>query len=172
MSNIIIIGLKSAGKTTIGKILAKKLKKKFFDTDKLIEKLYLKNTHIKKTFQKIYLDHGKTYFRDLEKKSILALKEQKDSIISIGGSTLIDRSIISFLSKMGKFIYLEISYQTLIERNLLIRPVFLDPKKPLSYLQSYYNKRVKIFDTLEKLLIKADKLTNKEILKEIENVLQ
>ena len=72
--NLVLTGMMGVGKTTIGKILAKKLKLKFVDTDKIIQ---IKE---KSTIKKIFEDKGESYFRNIEKKTTLEeLKKKKSS---------------------------------------------------------------------------------------------
>ena len=63
--NICLIGLMGAGKSIIGKLLAKKLKMHYYDSDSLIEK------KLDKSINKIFSDHGESYFRDIEEDIIL-----------------------------------------------------------------------------------------------------
>ncbi|MEK6546432.1 MAG: shikimate kinase, partial [Nitrospinota bacterium] len=67
--NIIIIGFKGCGKTLIGKILAKRLKREFHDIDLIIESIYLQETGENLRFREIYEKHRNEYFRNLEKKA-------------------------------------------------------------------------------------------------------
>ena len=69
--NLVLTGMMGVGKTTIGKILAKKLKLKFVDTDKIIQ---IKE---KSTIKKIFEDKGESYFRNIEKKTTLEELKKK-----------------------------------------------------------------------------------------------
>ena len=60
--NLVLTGMMGVGKSTIGKRLAKKLKLKFYDIDKIIEKKE------KKTITEIFETKGQDYFRKIEKK--------------------------------------------------------------------------------------------------------
>ena len=91
--NISLIGLMGAGKSVIGKLLAKKLKMGYYDSDKIIEKTF------KKSINKIFSDHGESYFRDIEEDIILSLLDKKNCVISLGGG-----SILSNLTRKALFI--------------------------------------------------------------------
>ena len=64
MKNIVLTGFMGTGKTTVGQILAEKLKRKFLDTDQIIEEKL--GTSIKEFFKKA----GETKFREIEAKTI------------------------------------------------------------------------------------------------------
>jgi shikimate kinase len=68
--NLILIGFKSCGKSSVGKLLAQKLNVLFTDTDQLIEQTYFQNTNEPLNASEIYQQEGKAYFRDLEQNII------------------------------------------------------------------------------------------------------
>ena len=61
--SLVLTGMMGVGKTTIGKLLAKRLKVKFIDVDKIIER------NEKKSIKRIFEDNGEKYFRKLEEKN-------------------------------------------------------------------------------------------------------
>ena len=65
--NLVLTGMMGAGKSTIGRLLAKKLKIKFIDVDKTIEKKE------KKSIRRIFEDRGERYFREIEEKTTLQI---------------------------------------------------------------------------------------------------
>ena len=85
--NLILIGMMASGKSTIGRLLAKKLNLKFFDTDFIIEKRA--EMKIVEIFQK----KGEPYFRNLEKKIILNLLNKNNCVISLGGGAFINEAV-------------------------------------------------------------------------------
>ena len=82
--NLILIGMMASGKSTIGRLLAKKLNLKFFDTDFIIEK------KVKMRIFEIFQKKGEPYFRNLEKKIILNLLNKNNCVISLGGGAFIN----------------------------------------------------------------------------------
>ena len=60
--SLVLTGMMGVGKSTIGRLLAKRLKIKFVDVDRIIEK------NERKTIKQIFDENGETYFRKLEKK--------------------------------------------------------------------------------------------------------
>ncbi len=80
MNNIILIGFKSSGKTTLGKKIAEKTGRHFIDTDDLIAK----------NNREFYLAVGPIAFREIEKEVIRALAEFQNCIIATGGGAILD----------------------------------------------------------------------------------
>ena len=65
--SLVLTGMMGVGKSTIGRLLAKRLKTKFIDVDKIIEK------NEKKSIKRIFEDNGEKYFRKLEEKITLKI---------------------------------------------------------------------------------------------------
>lgn len=153
MENIIIFGLKNSGKTTLGKKLSLKHKKDFIDTDILIENLFFKKRGKRLSFKEIYKTCGKKYFRQLENKVISSLLKNppKNSVISLGGSTLIKKENRKIL-KIGTSLYLKISQDAFIKKALENPPAFIDKnqtqKEIIFSLKTIFKKKIKILNKL------------------------
>ena len=76
-----------SGKSSIGKLIAKKINYNFIDTDILIEKKE------NKSINQIFAENGEEYFRALEKKITLNCLNNKKTIISLGGGTILNKDI-------------------------------------------------------------------------------
>ena len=98
--NIFFVGLMGAGKTTIGKLLAKKLKKTFFDTDHEIEKKLGVKVSV------IFELEGEEGFRKREAQVIDELSQKKDIILATGGGAVLSEENRALLKERGKVIYL------------------------------------------------------------------
>ena len=85
--NIALIGHMGSGKSLIGKLIAKKLKFKHLDSDKLIEK----KTSIK--IKDIFNNQGESSFRNIEEKIILSLTNQNNLVLSLGGGSILSKKI-------------------------------------------------------------------------------
>ena len=85
--NLVFLGMMGSGKTTLGKIVSKKLNKEFIDIDQVIEQQ--EGMIISEIFKK----KGEPFFRTLEEKiSLLSLKK-KNSVISLGGGAFLNKKI-------------------------------------------------------------------------------
>ena len=85
--NLVLTGMMGVGKSTIGKMLAKKLKLNFVDIDNLIEKKE------KSTIKEIFNNKGEDYFRKIEVKITLLELKKFNSVIALGGGAFINNSI-------------------------------------------------------------------------------
>ena len=77
--NLVFLGMMGSGKTTLGKIVSKKLNKEFIDVDQAIEQQ--EGMVISEIFEK----KGEPFFRILEEKISLHILKKKNSVISLGG---------------------------------------------------------------------------------------
>ena len=129
--NLILIGFKNAGKSTIGKVLSEKTNKPFFDIDRLIEQNYNSLSYFE-----IYQKEGEKRFRELEKQAVFSLRNVKDAVIATGGGTLLDPQNQAFLKSIGKLIYLYVEKDILRERIQKTRvPYFLQNGFAKTYLK-------------------------------------
>lgn len=108
--NLVLIGYRAAGKTSVGKRLSFYLGKRFVDTDEMIERL--EGVPI----QDIIRYHGWDYFRALEKEVISEVSNDDDLIISTGGGVIIDPENINTLRRNGILIWLKADVEVLLER--------------------------------------------------------
>ena len=111
MRNIILIGFMGAGKTTVGKLLAKEKGLCFVDTD---ERIALEQGC---SIPEIFAEHGENYFRDLETALLKKMQEDTyDSVISVGGGMPVRSRNRQLLRSLGCVIYLSAVKQTILER--------------------------------------------------------
>jgi len=108
--NIIIVGAMGSGKSTVGKLLAKKLDKKYIDTDLEIE--VRNNCDISNFFEK----YGETLFREKESEILDSLTDINNHIISTGGGIILKEENINLLKKIGLIVFLDIDLKAQIKR--------------------------------------------------------
>ena len=111
MNNLILIGFKSAGKTTLGKRVAAKLRRPFIDTDTLFDA----------PPAELYRNLGPNLFRAQEKKLLLTLAPITNHVIATGGGTPCDPESAQFLRQLGLVIHLQ-TPKTVIEERLGLLP--------------------------------------------------
>jgi shikimate kinase len=97
--NLILFGYKGAGKTHFGKLLSLETKRPFIDTDELIVEM------AGKPVREIYLENEKK-FRAIEKEALQKLNGITNTIIAVGGGTVLDPENVAFLQSLGRMIYL------------------------------------------------------------------
>ena len=108
-NNIVLIGMPSAGKSTLGIVLAKILNYQFVDADLVIQ------NQCDKTLQKLIDACGPEGFIQVENE-ILRDIEAENSIIATGGSAVYSDEAMKHLAEIGRVVYLQISYEELVSR--------------------------------------------------------
>ena len=111
-----------AGKSTVGRYLAKALNYQFLDTDQLIERKE------NRTIEAIFKESGESYFRNIE-RDIINQFDNKTCIYSTGGGLPIYNRNIDKLKDIGQVIYLKTSISELLNnriKNNSTRPKFQD----------------------------------------------
>ena len=108
--NLILIGYRASGKTSVGQRLAGLLQRPFYDTDMLIQQ------QTGKTVKGIVLEGGWPAFREAEKAIIAGLAEHEGAVIALGGGAVLDPANAEVLKPRGFFIWLQAGKETIQER--------------------------------------------------------
>ncbi|MCD8297312.1 MAG: shikimate kinase [Prevotella sp.] len=101
MYRIIIVGYMGAGKTTVGKALAKDLGVQFYDLDWYIEE------RMHKTIPQLFAERGETGFRKVEHTVLHEVAEFEDVVISCGGGTPCFFDNMDYINSQGETVYLK-----------------------------------------------------------------
>lgn len=135
--SITLIGMAGAGKTTVGKRLAKLLNYNFIDGDVKIEE------KINQTIQNYLDQYGRKAFTEIEEEVLLSVNFNQ-TILATGGSAVLSDTAMNFLRENSEVIYLEVSYENISERifNLSERGVVRGPGQSL--LETY-NERLELY---------------------------
>ena len=149
------------GKSTIGRLLAKRLKIKFVDVDRIIEK------NERKTIKQIFEENGEKYFRKLEKKITLKLLKNKKIVVALGGGAFINDEVRNKVLKTSVSIWLKVSLDKLLKRYRRNdkRPL-LNKKKLDEEVRNIYLSRKKIY-SLADFKINCDNINKAEIVEKI-----
>ena len=110
LNNIFLIGLMGSGKTTIGKLLSKRLDKLFFDSDQVIEERLGVKVPL------IFEYEGESGFRERESNVLKDLVAKKNIILATGGGVILSSKNRELLSSNGVVIYLKADYENLAKR--------------------------------------------------------
>lgn len=155
--NIVLIGMPSCGKTTIGSVISKLTGKKFIDTDEIIE-----NKAGMPPYE-IFSKYGEEYFRKLEFDVIKEISLVNNAVISTGGGAVLNYENIRNLKHNGIIFFLDRDINELIPT----------PDRPLSSSKEdiikRYNERIDLYNSYcdKKVRVVTPKITAKEILRNI-----
>ena len=108
--NIVLTGFMGTGKSTVGKILAKKLKMGYVNTDEIIEEKE------KKKISQIFEEDGEDYFRKKEREVIKDISKDNHQVIDLGGGAIIKEENLKDLRKNGLIICLTASLEEIMKR--------------------------------------------------------
>lgn len=149
--NLILIGLMGAGKTTLGKQLATKLHRDFYDSDQVI----CERTGV--SIPTIFEVEGEAGFRLREAAIISELVQQKNIVIATGGGTILQIENRLKLQQNGHVVYLHAQPEILLSRiqHDKNRPL-LQVSDPLAKLQELYTVRDPIYRATAHTIIDVD----------------
>ncbi len=158
--NLVFLGMMGSGKSSIGMLVAKKLKLKFIDIDNEIE------IKVGTTISKMFEDKGEDFFRKVEEKITLKNLKLHSSVISLGGGAFMNENIRKEVLKS------HISFWLNWNNNILLGRIKNSKKRPLAINSS----DDQIIDLIQErstvyakalFEIKCDNLTKNEVVNKI-----
>lgn len=111
--NIVLIGFRCTGKTSVGRALAEKLKREFIDADDFLESCE------GKSIARIFEVGGEKLFRRLEREVIQQLGERDELVLAVGGGAVLDSRNVRHLKKKGILVLLKADPDTIYQRMTL-----------------------------------------------------
>lgn len=106
--NIVLIGMPTSGKTSVGKALSQKIGKTFADCDKAIEE------REKRSIPKIFRQEGEAFFRNVEKNVVRDISMRNSQLISTGGGVILNYENIENLKSNGRIYFIDRPLEQLI----------------------------------------------------------
>lgn len=150
MTRIFLIGYMGAGKTTLGRALAKELGVEFIDLDSYIE------NRMHKSIAQIFAEKGEEEFRNIERRMLHEAGEFENVVISTGGGTPCFFDNIEYMNSQGATVFLDVP----VER-LFIRLSIARKKRPLIMNKSDEELRSFIAEQLDKRMPHYSKASQK-----------
>lgn len=147
-SNIVLIGMPGAGKSTIGVVLAKRLGLAFVDTD-----LLLQSRHGRR-LQEIINGDGLATFRTLEEEALLSLDVER-TVVATGGSAVYSAAGMATLVASGRVVFLDVPLAQLQQRiqDMDQRGLVIDPGESFADL---YARRLPLYRRWAEVTVAAD----------------
>ncbi len=137
--NIVLEGMPSCGKSTIGKEIAKRLNRQFFDTDLLIEEKTSKKP------SEIIKEKGEEYFREIESLVVKEVSKNSSSVIALGGGVPLREENRKALKQNGIIIY--------IKRDLSLLSVTDRPLSEKDGVENLYKKRKNVYEDFADFIV-------------------
>lgn len=155
--NIYLVGLMGAGKTTVGRQLARLLQLPFYDSDKAIEE----RTGV--DIPTIFEFEGEEGFRNREQKMIAQLSELKGIVLATGGGAILRQENRDLLTKNGFVVYLHCDVNKLLERTRRDsnRPL-LDTADPKARLETLFEIREPFYKACADLIVDTGTMQSKD----------
>lgn len=163
---VILIGPPGAGKSSVGKSLARLLEEDFIDTDSVI------SAAENQSISEIFVDKGEPYFRDLEIKVLLQQIANHTGVLSLGGGgPLSDVAQEAIKNCNAPVVFLDVSLAGAAPRVGFNRDRPLLLGNPRAQWQELMNARRPIYESLAHHHVVTDKLTPNEAAKQIVTLL-
>ncbi|MFH0942230.1 MAG: shikimate kinase [Chloroflexota bacterium] len=108
--NIVLIGMRGSGKTSVGRLLAARMGRRFIEMDEMITK------KAGMSVSEIVARHGWPEFRKIESEVVRTVARLNNTVNATGGGVVSSEANVRALKKTGKLVWLRASLETLLER--------------------------------------------------------
>jgi shikimate kinase len=108
--NLVFVGYRACGKTSVGKRLAERINWPFADTDEIIQ------DRAGMAIAEIFAREGEIGFREREREVVAELSHDGPIVLSVGGGAIVDSASVEALKKTGKLVWLQASAEVLFDR--------------------------------------------------------
>lgn len=161
--NIFLVGPMGAGKSTIGRQLARQLHLEFFDSDQEIERRT--GADIAWVFEL----EGEEGFRMREEKVIEELTENTGIVLATGGGSIMSKESRNRLSARGVVVYLQTTIEKQLDRTQRDkrRPLIANADDPRAVLEQLAEIRNPLYEEIADIIIRTDDQTTKVVIDQI-----
>jgi len=99
--NLILVGYRGSGKSTVGSILAERMARRFVDLDRVVSE------KAGRPIRMIFTEEGEEGFRQREREALLGIRKSKNSVVALGGGALLNPENRPLIRRMGKVVWLQ-----------------------------------------------------------------
>jgi shikimate kinase len=156
---IVLVGPPTAGKSSVGELLARALGVPFADTDALVAQA------ASKPVSDIFVDDGELVFRELERGAVargLDAVRAAGGVLALGSGAVLDPEVRQMLAGQV-IVYLEAEFATVARRTGMDRPRVVIPGNPRGRLRSMLEERRPVYADLATLTVATDDLAPEEV---------
>ena len=164
---IVLIGFMGAGKSSVGRTLARMTGLVRFDTDEMIA------ARFGLTIAEIFAQHGEGTFREAETATLRELTGKGQAVIVTGGGIVLREENVALLHELGTTIYLAADEETLFARisRRATRPL-LQTADPRATLRELLAARLPLYRQAAELEVDTSRLTHDEVARKVLNALE
>lgn len=164
--NIVLIGYRGSGKTTVGLALAAAMKAPFVDVDEFIEKL----TQL--SVAEIFGKGGESYFRDLESQAVDLIAKRDGWVVATGGGAILRLKNVQTLKRGGRIVWLRVEPETALARiqadkSSATRRPPLTADDPEGEVRGQIERRAPYYEAAADFTVDTDGRAKEEIVKAI-----
>ena len=166
--NIVLIGFKGSGKSTVGRELAERLARPFVDLDQAVEHRHASRTGERLAFREIFRAIGPDAFRRLEAEVAADLLAADGQVIALGGGTpLISEPLREQIARQW-VVYLTAEREALFERmSAEGMPAFIDADDPRSSFEALLAEREPVYRALASATVETTDLSAEEVVEDV-----
>ena len=165
--NIVLIGMRGSGKTTVGRILAQKLGRELIEMDELISR------RAGLSIPEIVARYGWTKFRDIEEEITSEVAGRDNIINAAGGGVVTREKNIQKLKRNGLLVWLQASVDTLVNRigEDSERPPLVEGRTQRGDMEMTLNERKPLYQKAADLVVDTENKTPEEVADLVINLL-
>jgi shikimate kinase len=158
-SGVVLVGPPTAGKSSIGALLARQLGVPFADTDALVAKA------ASKPVGDVFVDDGERVFRELERGAVARGLESfgpGGGVLALGSGAVLDPDVRRMLAGLV-VVYLEAGFATVAKRTGMDRPRVVIPGNPRGMLRAMLEERRPVYAELASITVSTDNMAPEEV---------
>ena len=171
--NVVLIGMKHCGKSTVGVALAERWGCAFHDVDRMIEATHACAGEREQSVREMFREHGEDHFRQIEGQVVCDLylnlnRPGNAGVVALGGRTATNRSVADLLGGIGLVVFLDPDPSELwarVERGGL--PPFVEGEDPAAAFAALCAERRPQYERIADLVVKLDRLGVDEALEKL-----